>query len=135
MAIVTDQTKEMSLMDESYAAAADLSSSRINTVVVPSAVATGRMQVTTPAGQGVLWAGVLLNEPASGALAEVREMGIAKIKAKAAFNAGIELAIDGTDGTVSAAGSGDYVVGISREAAKGANHLVSVRLTAPYQKN
>jgi len=134
MAIVKDETKEMSLMDESYEADGDLSALE-NCVIMPSAQSSGRMKVKAPTGQGVLPAGVLLNAPTDTQLAEVREMGIAKIKANGAFNAGIELAIAATTGKVAAAASGDWVVGISREAASAANHLVSVRLTSPYQLN
>jgi hypothetical protein len=134
MAIVEDLTKGMKIQSDSYEANEDLSSSQW-CVVAPVAGATGKMKVGLPSGQGVLFVGVLQNDPESGEQANVRQLGTTKVKANAAFNSGIELAISGTDGKVAAAASGDYVCGISREAAKGANHLISMYMTQPYQKN
>jgi hypothetical protein len=134
MAIVTDLSKSLQLMDDSFVANEALTSSQYR-VVSPVAAATGKMKVGLPSGQGVLPMGVLLNAPASGAVAQVRTLGMSKVEASAAFNAGIELAVTDATGKVSAAGSGDYVVGISREAAKGAGHQISVQLVGTYQKN
>ena len=69
-----------------------------------------------------------------GKIGEIATAGVVKIKANAAFNNGIKLAIADVAGTVAAAGSGDFVVGTSREASTGANHLVSVELTSPGQQ-
>jgi hypothetical protein len=137
MAVVTDMAKDLIERTDSALAAVDLTDYQ-NCVIVNSADSGGRRQVTSPSGQGVDWAGVLINtsdDPAtSGANAEFATVGVVKIKANAAFNNGIKLAIADTAGTVAAAASGDYVVGVSREAATGAGHLVSVELTSPGQQ-
>jgi hypothetical protein len=134
MAIVTDATKAIKVLDDSFAANVDLSSYQYR-VVTYVAQSTGKAKVGLPSGQGVFYAGVLLNAPTSGNTAQIRLLGASKIEASGAFNAGIELAITDATGKVSAAASGDYVVGIAREASKGAGHQVSVSLIGPYQKN
>jgi hypothetical protein len=138
MSIVTDLTKDNFLDVDSALADGDLTNYE-NCVVVPSAQSTGKYKVKAPTGQGVFYLGVLVNTTGvartDGKMCEIVTDGDVKIKANGTFNAGIELAIHDTTGEVSAAATGDYVVGISREASKGANHLVSVKLTKPYQKN
>ena len=138
MALKTEVTKELKVDggDHSFEANEDLSSSKqFLAVTFTSGVTSGQPKVGLPSGQGVLPAGILLNEPASGELAEVRDQGIAIMVAVGAFNSGIELAIDGASGKVSAAGAADYVIGISQEAALEANHEVRVRMAGFYQKN
>lgn len=134
MAIKTEQPKEYMLYDFSCEANASLVALQ-NCVVIPTAAAAGRMKCAAPGGQGVLPLGVLLNAPASGAQAEVRTMGVVKVKANGAFNAGIQVCIADTAGTVAAASSGDFVLGISLEASAEAGHLVSVLLTIGGQLN
>ncbi len=134
MAIVKDRTKERYLQVDSAEADGDLTAFQ-NCVVVSSAQSAGNDQVKAPTGQGVDWRGVVINtadEPATdGKLASIVTRGVVKIKAAGAINSGVLVAIDDTDGNISAAGSGDYVVGKTREAANAAGHLISVELVAP----
>jgi hypothetical protein len=111
--------------------------SRKNTMVVFSAQATGKPKVAVPGGQGVISAGVLVNndDVANGGLAEVQMLGVAKVKANGTFNAGIEVTIAANTGKIEAAGAEDYVIGVSLEGAAEANQLVAVLLGTPYQKN
>ena len=126
--------KELHIYDDSFEANEDLSSSQ-NVVVAFVASSSGPPKVGLPSGQGVFPSGVLLNEPLSGEIAQVRHLGVAKVKANAAFNNGIELTIAGTTGKVEAAASADFVIGIALQAATAADHLVKVLLTGTYQKN
>lgn len=137
MAVVVDRGKDLIKNTDSALADGDLTNFQ-NCVVMDSAQSSGNRKVKAPTGQGVDWAGVLYNtsdDPATdGKNAEIVTRGVVKIKASAAFNAGIEVAVAGTAGRVAAAASGDYVVGVSREAAQGANHFVSIELAAPGQQ-
>lgn len=134
MAIKTEEPKDYQLIDLSFEANESLTAFQ-NCVVVPVAASAGRPKVGAPSGQGVLPMGVLMNAPAIGATAEVRTAGIIGIKAGGAFNAGILLTIKTTDGTVEAAATGDYVVGMALEAAAEAGHIVSVQLMLTSQLN
>ena len=136
MALKTEVTKELKVDggDHSFEANETLATSQFHAVVFVASAA-GQPKVGLPSGQGVFPAGIVLNTPASGETAQVRDQGIAIMVAKGAFNNGIELAIDGTDGKVSAAGAGDYVIGIAQEASAEANHEVRVRMAGFYQKN
>lgn len=137
MTVVRDRAKDLIERTDSGVAAVDLTNFQ-NCVVVNSGDSSGNREFTSPSGQGVDWAGVLIttsDDPVtSGKLGEIATRGVVKIKANAAFNNGIKVAISGTDGKIAAATSGDYVVGTSREAATGANHLVSIELASPGQQ-
>ena len=135
MALKTNIAGGYCIADETFTANEDLSSSQ-NCVVVPAgSVTAGKSKVGLPSGQGVLAMGVLLNDPASGAQAEVRLLGNAKVIANGTFNAGVEVTIAATTGKIEAASSGDYVIGIAKEAAAEADQLVTVMLVGQYQKN
>ena len=134
MSVVTENAKAVKVLDDSFEANESLASSE-GIAVALVAGASGRAKVGKPSGQGVLCAGILLNNPASGEMAQVRELGVAGVKANAAFNSGIELAVVGTSGKLAAASSGDYVVAIAREASLGADHIISALVVGPYQKN
>ncbi len=131
MTIAEDRTKERPLLTDSAEADGNLTAFQ-NCVVVSSNQSSGNDQVKAPTGQGVLWRGVLVNtadDPATdGKIAEIVTAGVVKIKASGALNSGTLVAINGVTGTVGTASSGDYVVGVLREAAQAANHLVSVEL-------
>lgn len=135
MALVTEATKELKILDTSGNAAVDLSSSQNSAVIYTTSVSSGKPTFSLPAAQGGRAAGILLNDPASGARAEVRLLGLAKATANGTFNAGAELTPAGTSGKLEAASSGDYVCAIAQEAAAAANHKVSVMVIPPYQKN
>jgi len=134
MALKTTVPQGLFVQDDSFIANEDLSSSQYSIVTFTNP-ATGQPKVGLPSGQGVIAAGVLLNDPASGAIAEVRLLGCAPVVANAAFNAGVELTIAATTGKVEAAGSGDYVIGIAGEGAAEANQEVKCILNGAYQKN
>lgn len=137
MAIKTNIPGQLPIYDDTFVADGDLTGKK-NTVVVFSAQSTGKPKIKAPTGQGVFPAGVLLDDEdtvTDGTTGEVRMLGVAKIKAASTFNAGVEVTIAGTGGTIEAAATGDYVVGISREGAAEANQLVAVTLTGTYQKN
>jgi hypothetical protein len=139
MAIVTDQLKDNYLVED-FVADGNLTALE-HCGVVPSAQSTGKNKVKAPIGQGVMTIGILKKDQSTdvltdGARVVVATSGLAKAKANAAFNSGIELAVAGTSGKLAAAGSGDYVVAMSREAANAADHLVMVKIEeTPYQKN
>jgi hypothetical protein len=135
MSLKTKVPGRKKLQDITFVANEDLSAVK-NTVVVPAgAVSAGPTKVGKPGGQGVLALGVLENEPESGQAAEVAVQGRAKIKSASTFNAGVEITVAGTAGTIEAAASGDYVVGIALEASAEAGQLVACLLTGQYQKN
>ena len=135
MALLTEiGGKELHIYDDSFEANEDLSSSQ-NVMVAFVASSSGAPKVGLPSGQGVFPAGALLNDSISGRIAQVRHLGVAKLKANAAFNNGIELTIAGTTGKVEAASAADFVIGIALQAANAADHLVKVLLTGTYQKN
>lgn len=135
MALTSKVAGNLSILDETFVANEDLSSSQ-NCVVVPAgSVSAGKTKVGLPGGQGVLALGVLLNDPESGELAQVRTIGRAKAIAASTFNAGVEVTIAATTGKIESASSGDYVIGIALEAAAEADHVVAIMLTGQYQKN
>ncbi len=128
MTIVSDLTKQLIINSDSFEANGDLSAF-LDCVVIFSTQSSGKAQIAVPGGQGADWAGVLRTDTVTdGLVGEIVTEGTVKIKASGAFNAGIALAISGVDGRVAAAGSGDYVVGYSREASNAANHKISVEL-------
>ena len=117
----------LDLWTESYICDTSLTA-RQYTLLIAVAAATGKYHVTTPGGQGVLTCGVLQNAPASGGIAEVRKLGTSKVVAGGKFNAGILLTVDGTNGQVEAAATGDYVIGVAGEGSAEAGQLVKVEL-------
>lgn len=134
MALKTKVPGNLSILDESFVANEDLSDSQ-NCVVVPAgSVSAGKTKVGLPGGQGVLALGVLLNDPESGEIAQVRTMGYAKAIADSTFDAGVEVTIAATTGKIEAASSGDYVIGIAIEAAAEADQKVAIMLTGQFVK-
>ena len=134
MAIFVEQSKGINILELSFDANVDLSSSQW-CAVSPVAQSSGRAKVGLPSGQGVYAWGILQNTPAADERADVRVHGKTKAKANAAFNAGVELTPAGTTGKLEAASSGDYVVAHSIQAASAANALVDVLVVPAYQKN
>jgi hypothetical protein len=135
VALKTNVPGGFKIFDETFTANEDLSSSQNRVVVAAGTVTAGKTKVGLPSGQGVYFMGVLLNAPASGAQAEVRLLGEVKIEASTTVTAGVEVTITDATGKISTAGSGDYVVGIAKEAAAEAGHKISVMMVGPYQKN
>lgn len=135
MALKTNIPGGFKIFDETFTANEDLSSSQ-NCVVVPAgSVSSGKMKVGLPGAQGAFAIGVLLNAPESGEQAEVRLLGEVKVSANETFNAGVEVTVQDTDGQIEAAASGDYVIGIAKEAAAEADQLVTVMLLGGYYKD
>jgi hypothetical protein len=132
MAIYRDRTKQEFNLNDSAIANEDLSSLQY-CCVDATGTASGAMKVSKVSGQGGKVYGVLTNAPAADAICELVCEGIVEIRAASTFNAGVELTVHDTNGRVEAASSGDYVVGIAREAAESAGHAVSV-LLKPYYK-
>ena len=128
MALKTNIPGERQILDESFEANEDVSSSQYRMVVSAGSVTAGKNKAGLPGGQGVFPLGALLNTPASGEVAEVRMIGEALLEAVGTFNAGIQLTIDGATGLVGAAASGDFVIGIAKESSNEANQLVTVIL-------
>lgn len=135
MAIVTTQGRKINLNSLSAQAYVDLSSLQY-CAVAPTGGATGKMEITTPSGQGVLTIGILqtydCDEDEQG---EVVTFGVSKAIADATFSAGVELTTSGADGKLDDAASGDYVIAIALEAATAADQQVTVLVVSPYQKN
>lgn len=135
MAIKENVAGAKQIHDETFEANEDLSSSQNCVVVAAGSVTAGKTNVGLPSGQGVLPIGVLVNAPESGASAQVKVQGNARVIAASTFNAGVEVTIAGTTGKVEAASSGDYVVGCAMEAAAEADQVVTIMLSGTYQKN
>ena len=135
MAIVTTLGRTVNIISENFTAAADLSNLQY-CAVAPSAGASGKMQITTPSGQGVLTVGILqAYDVDSAEQGTVMMNGISQAVAYGSFNSGIELTTNDTSGKLSAAASGDYVIAIALEASTASNQVVTVRVVDPYQKN
>ncbi len=133
MTVKVERTKKEFVMDDSCSASESLANFKFR-MVSPGGGASGNMTVGAPSGQGVLCYGVLQNAPASGETAEISCYGITEIVANSAINAGVEVTVAAANGQIETAGSGDYVIGISREAAIQQGHCISVTLYNPYIK-
>jgi hypothetical protein len=137
MAIVVDRTKkEFNLNDSAHEYTSSQMINRQYTCVESSGGAAGNLLVIPPTGQGAHMYAVLVNDPqdpTSDGLCELVVEGIIEIRANSAINAGAEVTVAGTNGRIEAAASGDFVVGIAREAATGAGHAISVTLVHYYK--
>jgi hypothetical protein len=133
MAVVRDRTKKEFVIYDSALAAEDLSTEQYCAVYATGA-ATGAMTVSKCTGQGAIAHAILLNAPASGAIAELAlEGSIIEWRAHSTFNAGDELTVHDGNGRCESAASGDFVFAIAREGSNGAGHAVSVKLTGYYK--
>lgn len=134
MAITRDRTKkEFNLNDSAIAyTSSDLANQQFCCVVATGG-ATGNLQVTNCTGQGTLVYGILENGPAAGEIAEIVVEGITEIRAHGTINAGVEVTVHDSLGRIETAASGDFVVGIAREAAIAAGHAISVTLMHYYK--
>lgn len=128
MALKTNIPGERLILDESFEANEDLSSSAHRMVVSAGSVTSGKNKAGLPSGQGVFPLGALLNDPAIAEVAEVRMIGEALLEAVGTFNAGIQVTIADSAGLIGAASSGDFVIGIAKESANEANQFVTVIL-------
>jgi len=133
MSIKRERTKQDYVIDDSCAAYVDLTALHLCMVVARGAAANANMTVTTPAAQGDLVYAVLLNAPDEGETAELGLDSIQEVRAYAAFNAGVELTVNGATGRVEGAASGDFVCGTAREASGGAGHCVSMAVKCYYK--
>ena len=127
MTIAVDRTKKEFNLNDSALASESLATEQF-CCVVSGGGAAGNMTVGKCTGQGTRMTHVLENAPASGEIAQLVGEGICEIRAHGSFNAGIEVTVHDSNGRIEAAASGDFVVGISREASTGAGHAVSVML-------
>lgn len=132
MSIKIERTKVHKTMDDSAAAHEDLSALNF-CMVIATGGATGNLLVAAPAAQGALVYAALLNAPAEGEMAELQVEGIAEVRAESTFDAGDELTVAGASGRVEAAAQGDFVCGISREAAIAVNHCISMTIKHYYK--
>jgi len=129
--IVRERPKEDYIQDDSCPASEDLTALNFCWVAAGGGAA-GAMTVGAPGGQGVPVYGVLLNDPDEDETAALKIKGIAECKALEAINAGVECTVADATGRIEAAASGDFVCCITREAATGENHLVSVNIVHYY---
>lgn len=137
MAVVRNVTGTYNILTENFACSVDLSGCQY-CAVGQELTATGKMRAALVTGQGARAVGIQQNAPVfanTNELSELMTEGITKVKAYTTFTAGVELTPHDTLGELEAAGSGDYVVAIAREAAKCANAIVVAKLVNPYQKN
>ncbi len=135
MAVVTTLGKKINILSLSYTTAKDLSDYQY-CAVSASGGASGKMEITSPGGQGQWTIGILQTYNATdNTVGEVQVEGTCNAIADSTFNSGIELTTSGTDGKLEGASSGDYVIAIAEEAAIHADQAISVRLVSPYQKN
>jgi len=129
--IVRERPKEDYIQDDSCPASGDLSALNF-CWVQKTGGAAGAMNVQAPGGQGQAVYGILLNDPTDGETAALKTKGIGECKALEAINAGDECTVADATGRIEAAASGDFVCCITREAATGENHLVSVTIVGYY---
>jgi len=136
MSLATDYGKGQNILELSGEADKDLSDYQW-CLVSWAANSSGRVEVTSPSGQGVICAGILQNDDADadGEMCSIRVLGTTKAKTSETFNTGVELTASGTAGTVEEAASGDYVQAIALQASTEAGELVWVQVISPYQKN
>lgn len=106
----------------SYVAAIDLSAAQFHFVSRDS----GKDTVTAAPNGGDASVGVLLNNPTSGAAATVQVSGTALLVCSGTIAAGADVSC-AVGGKVKAAGAGDTVLGISREAGV-VNQVIAVDL-------
>ena len=132
MAILVDRTKKEFNLNDSALASESLATEQFCCVVAGGGAA-GNMTVGKCTGQGTLMTHVLENAPASGSIAQLVAEGICEIRAHGTFNAGVEVTVHDSNGRIEAAASGDFVVGIAREASQSAGQAVSVWLVHYYK--
>ncbi len=104
-------------------AAADLSALQFTFVTTNAA---GKCAA---AGAGANATGVLMNKPLADHAATIGTNGIVKVKAGAAFTAGVKLMVDATGRAITATG-GNHVAAMSMESASAANELVRVMISS-----
>lgn len=114
----TEALKTISLQ-----AAADLSALQFTFVVTNSA---GK---AAAAGAGSNATGVLLSKPVADQAGTIGIDGIAKVKAGAAFAAGVKLMVDASGRAITATTT-NHVVAESMEAAAAAGEIVRVRISS-----
>lgn len=131
MSIAVQQAKAFPILDLSFTANEDLSSSQ-GCIVSLTSESSGRAKVGLPSGQGVKCVGVLLNAPASGESALVRVLGLAEVKWAGSASTGVLVTPNGSTGVGGAGSSGDYCLGHLIEASAEANHMVSCLLTGTF---
>ena len=134
MSIAVNYPKTVVIYQSAYIPHVDLSGYQYR-AVAPYGGATGKAGVTSPSGKGVLCIGVLQNAPtfvaaddATNVVAQVLELGVTPLSMNGTCNAGVEVAV-GVDGRGQAAVSGDYVLGISRNAATAAYEIIALDMT------
>lgn len=133
MSIKRERPKQDYVIDDSCPAFEDLTALHLCMVDATGGAANSSMTVKKPSGQGAKVYAVLLNDPDTGEIAQLGLDGIQEVRANAAFNSGIELTVAGTNGRVEAAASGDFVCGVSREAAGGVGHCISMAIKCYYK--
>ena len=127
MATVTETPKLSRLNVQSFIAYADLRTKQYLAVKGVGA-ASGKTQVDVASTGGERIVGILLNTPNVGEIAEVAvDPSTAPWIASGTFNCDVQLTTD-TAGKAKAATTGDYVAGVSKEAALAANHVVATQL-------
>jgi hypothetical protein len=86
---------------------------------------TGKVSVS--AANSDVSVGVILNDPnAADMEVLLGAFGLYGVKAGAAFNAGVQLTTDSSGRVIATSATGDFIVGISKGAAGGANEIVPV---------
>lgn len=112
---------ELKLFDVSFEAGEDLSDAQFLAVTLNNA---GKVVKVSSTGAKAI--GILQDNPPAGSGANVRMLGISKVKSGSAFAVGAVLASDGTGRLIPAtAGSGYYPIGVALEAATAADQIVT----------
>ena len=124
---------EGAIRKQSMLAGADLSAAATQYKIVK--IDTGAADTVTLVGTlGARGDGILVNKPASGAVAELVEDGYGKALCGAAIaSAGLELTPDATGRLITAV-STNIVFAISRNSTAAAGEFVGVKITGPYAK-
>lgn len=137
MTIKVERTKKDPIDTDSGLAGEALTSHEYR-FVKRSGSATGNATVIK-CGDGEKGDGVLLpmgdgtTTIATGTNVNFQTLGAAEVEAGAAISAGVEVASDSVGRAVAATAT-EYILGVTREGAVGAGHLVSVYLRGPTYK-
>lgn len=138
MSLIVQNSKILSLWDESYALASgqDFTNQQGMAKAFAGSVSSGEATVTNPSVGGRI-AGILKNSDAIDSTPSVRaqvcKLGITNGRALGSFNAGAELAVGDVYGRLTTATAGQYVVAIAREAATAQDQMIAVEVVSQYK--
>lgn len=124
MTIEVERTKYDDIQDDSCPAHEDLTKNRC--VIATSGGSGGSMEAAIPTGDGQLCYGATKQDADEGDPVELAVKGIVELEAASAITEGAKVMCESGTGKIKTASGAVYYVGIAREAAGEAGHLISV---------